>query len=79
MSKRAMPSMPKREAHESALDEMHDALYQLGDQARPPMGGNGSKLLPNHLHPEKPGAKAARKHIARLHEAFKKAKNKKEK
>jgi len=73
---RSMPSEPKREAHEEQLSEMHDALYQLGDQARPPMSGSSSKLLPDHLQPEKPGAESAKKHIAHLHRAFKKAKGK---
>lgn len=77
---RVMPSMPKRMKHEQQLEEMHDALYTLGDQARPPMGGNGKALLPEGLAPaEKPGAKDAKKHIHRLHKAFKSLKKGKEK
>lgn len=67
--------MPKREKHESKLDEMHDALYRLGDQAHKPYAGNGAKLLPEGLAPaEKPEARAAKRHIDRLHRAFKNTK-----
>jgi hypothetical protein len=77
MSKRGKPgadhiSMPAEEPHESALREMHDALYQLGDKARKPFGGQGSKLLPKGLRNEAdPAAKAARVHIASLHKMMK--------
>ena len=64
---RVMPTMPKQAKHEEQLSEMHDALYQLGDQAR----SHGGKLLPSKL--SKPTA-AAKKHINRLHKAFKKEK-----
>ena len=64
---RAMPSMPKRAKHEEQLDEMHDALYELGNQAH----SRGGNLLPKGL--QKPSAKA-KKHINRLHKAFKKEK-----
>lgn len=78
MHSRMMPSMPKREKHQEQLDEMHDALYQLSDQARVPMGGSGKALLPPDLSPgEKPEAKAAKKHIDRLHRAFKALKKEK--
>lgn len=77
---RVMPSMPKMTKHEEQLNEMHDALYQLGDQARAPMGGSGKNLLPEGLAPaEKPGAKHAKNHIHRLHKAFKSLKKGKEK
>jgi len=70
---RALPTSPKREKHQEQLDEMHDALYQLGDKARTPFHGNGAALLPEALTPkEKPGQAAARAHISRLHKAFKK-------
>jgi hypothetical protein len=76
---RAMPSAPKQSRHQEQLNEMHDALYQLGDQVRPPMGGSGSNLLPSNVVPEKPGAAKAKKHIDRLHKAFKALKKGKEK
>jgi hypothetical protein len=77
MSKRTKPgadhiSMPAEEPHEGMLREMHDALYQLGDKARKPFSGNGSKLLPKDLRNEEaPEAKAARGHIATLHKMMK--------
>jgi hypothetical protein len=78
MSARIMPSVPKQAKHDVQLNEMHDALYSLGDQARTPMGGSGKDLLPAGLAPaEKPGAKEAKKHIHRLHKAFRKAKKEK--
>lgn len=80
-AERLMPSTPKRSPHEEKLDEMHDALYRLGSQSRTESdyGGNGAKLLPEGLAPkEKPGARAARKHIDRLHKAFKSLKKGKE-
>lgn len=70
MASRVRPSIPKVAPHEDQLQQMHDALYQLGDQARPPMG-SPSPLLPSGLVPEKPGATKAKKHINRLHKAFK--------
>lgn len=73
---RPMPT--KRAKHEQQLDEMHDALYQLGDQARPPSPNSGGKLLPEGLAPsEKPEAKAAKRHISKLHKQFKSAKKEK--
>ncbi len=79
MAARKSPlSVPRQAPHEQQMQEMHDALYQLGDQARPPMGGSPSPLLPPGMMPEKPGASAAKKHIARLHKAFKSLKKGKE-
>jgi methylmalonyl-CoA mutase N-terminal domain/subunit len=59
--------MPKQAKHEEQLNEMHDALYQLGEAAR----SKGGNLLPASMN--KPTAKA-KKHINRLHKAFKKEK-----
>lgn len=70
----------KREPHEEKLSQMHDALYQLGDQARGPMRGlggteGGSALLPDSvIPPDNPISKAAKKHIHKLHKAFKSVK-----
>lgn len=64
--------------HEEQLSQMHDALYQLGDQARPMNHGSGSALLPPDLtEDDKPEAKAAKKHISKLHKAFKSVKKEK--
>lgn len=77
---RSVPSSPPRAKHSQQLDEMHDALYQLGDQARVPHAGSGANLLPDQLAPkEKPEQKAAKTHINRLHKAFKSLKKGKEK
>ena len=69
MADRGMPSIavPKREKHQKQLDEMHDALYELGNQAH----SRGGDLLPKGLR--KPSSKA-RQHIDRLHKAFNKEK-----
>lgn len=81
MGKRGKPgadhiSMPAEEPHETMLREMHDALYQLGDKARKPFGGSGSKLLPKGLRNEAdPAAKAARAHIKHLHATMKDSKS----
>lgn len=79
MAARKSPiDVPKRAPHEEQLSDMHDALYQLGDQARPPMGGSGGNLLPDDLAPqEKPAAKKAKKHISKLHKMFKNLKKEK--
>lgn len=58
------PTMPKMEKHEEQLEEMHSALYQLGDKAR---SKSGSKLLPTEMTE---GAAEARTHIAKLHRAM---------
>lgn len=61
----------KRDKHEEMCDDMHSALYSLSDKVRKPHATNGDKLLPKTLQSrEKPEAKSARKHIARLHRAF---------
>lgn len=73
---RTSPLDRKRAPHEQHLDEMHDALYALGDQAREPVSSPGGDLLPNGIVPKKPGADKARKHIKKLHGMFKKAKHK---
>lgn len=66
------PMAPEQDKHEKMLSEMHDALYTLGNKMRPPMGGNGDKLLPKGLAPaESPEASMARMHIETLHKAMK--------
>lgn len=76
---RDVPTSPPRAKHQQQLDEMHDALYQLGDKARTPFKGSGANLLPDQLTPkEKPEQKAAKSHISRLHKAFKSLKKGKE-
>lgn len=64
----------KRAPHEQKLDDMHDALYKLGSQAAPPRSAD--KLLPSDL--ASPDAAVAKKHINRLHKAFKSLKKGKE-
>jgi len=78
---RKSPMEVKRAPHEEKLSDMHDALYTLGDHAREHsgLGGNGAKLLPAEVVPEKPEAKAAKLHIDRLHKMFKSLKKGKEK
>ena len=80
MAKRGKPGaarlmdagMPERDKHESKLDEMHSALYALGDKIRKPFMRDGEKLLPKGLRStETPEAKAARSHIDNLHAAMK--------
>jgi hypothetical protein len=70
----ALPSvnpMP-RDKHEAMLDEMHGALYALGDKIRKPYPRSGDKLLPTSLQEsDSPEAKAAREHIECLHKAMK--------
>jgi hypothetical protein len=58
--------------HEQMLNDMHDALHQLGNKIRKPYSsGSGDKLLPKALRPSEPaGASAARAHIARLHKGM---------
>jgi hypothetical protein len=64
--------IPKQDKHEQMCDEMNDAVYTLRDKIRKPFPRNGEKLLPANLREaEKPEARVARKHIARLHKAFK--------
>jgi len=68
-------SVPKMDKHEGMLDEMHDALYSLGHKIRKPFPGKGEKLLPRGLRQsEAPEAKAARRHITRLHRAMREEK-----
>jgi len=65
----------RRDKHEQMTSDMHDALYTLGDKIRKPYPRAGEHMLPSNLQEgEKPEAKAARKHIERLHKAFKSAK-----
>ena len=62
----------KPDKHEEMCNEMNDAIYSLRDQISKPFARSGEKLLPSKLRTsEKPGAKQARRHIARLHKAFK--------
>jgi len=64
--------MDRRDKHEQMIGDMHDALYSLGDKIRKPLAHDGDKLLPVELQQhEKPEAKAARKHVEKLHRAFK--------
>lgn len=73
MAARKSPlGMVHRDKHEQMLDDMHGALSSLGDKIRKPFQPSGEKLLPADLqNAEKPEAKAARKHIEKLHGAFK--------
>lgn len=67
-----VPAMVERDAHESKLDEMHSALYTLGDKIRKPYPRGGDKLLPKKLRNQEPeGSKDARAHIDSLHKAMK--------
>lgn len=69
---RLMDAMPERDKHEAKLDEMHSALYALGDKIRKPFNRGGEHLLPKDLRStETPEAKAARAHIDSLHSAMK--------
>lgn len=63
---------PKMDKHEQMAGDMHSALYTLQDKARKPFPRGGQNLLPSNLK-EKPsqGHHAAKKHIERLHKAFK--------
>jgi hypothetical protein len=57
---------------EQMCSDMHSALHSLSDKVRKPFAGSGDKLLPKGLRAtERPEARAARKHIRRLHRAFK--------
>ncbi len=79
MGDRCCPTQVRRAPHEEMLSEMHDALYRLGDQARPMIDGDGAKLLPDDLSPsEKPEAKRAKQHIKKLYGAFKSVKKEKD-
>jgi hypothetical protein len=77
MAKRSNPTLaqaglPKMDAHESKLQEMHDALYVLGDKIRKPYKRSGEKLLPKDLQTaESDESRAARNHINALHDAMK--------
>jgi hypothetical protein len=65
------PMMAEQSPHEKKLSEMHSALHSLGDQARKPSPMMGEKLLPPSLQkPEGPGVAIAKKHIDKLHAAF---------
>ena len=67
--------MAKQAKHEQQLDEMHSALYALGDKARGGGARDGAKLLPSRLSGEEsPEVAQAKKHIATLHGHFKAAK-----
>jgi hypothetical protein len=68
------PSIIARDKHQQMLDEMHSALSSLGDAVRTPFPHDGDKLLPASVHPDMPGADAAKKHIETLHAAFKSVK-----
>ena len=62
----------KRTKHEEMVDDMTSALYSLSSKTRKPYTPSGDKLLPSHLQ-EKESAESAgaKKHIERLHKAFK--------
>lgn len=64
--------LPKMDKHDQMCSDMTSAIYALQDKIRKPMPRGGEKLLPEDLREhEKPEAQAARKHIERLHRAFK--------
>lgn len=64
--------MPKMDPHEEMLSDMHSALSALGDKIRKPYAAHGEKLLPKNLRTsDNPDSKHAKKHIKRLHKAFK--------
>lgn len=71
----AVPSVPKMDKHEQMCSDMNSAVYTLQDKIRKPMPRDGEKLLPKHLQSQEgPDAKSARKHIERLHRAFREEK-----
>lgn len=63
--------VPKMDKHEQMCADMNSAIYTLSDKIRKPYPREGEKLLPKKLRTsEAPGSKEARKHIERLHRAF---------
>lgn len=74
MAKRRNPTtvdVPKMDADEEKVSQMHSALYALSDKIRKPFKSSGEKLLPKSLQsPTNPEAKAARAHIRKLHGAM---------
>ena len=64
-----------QDKHDKMLSEMHSALYTLGDKIQKPSPRSGEKLLPENLRQQAPkGAKAARRHIQRIHRAMREEK-----
>jgi len=65
-------AMPKMDKHEQMCSDMNSAIYALSDKIRKPYPRSGDKLLPSHLQEhESDDSKSAKKHIERLHKAFK--------
>jgi hypothetical protein len=73
--KRSNPTLIGMDAgspEEQMCSDMHSALHTLSDKVRKPYSSSGDHLLPKPLQAnERPEAKQARKHIRRLHKAFK--------